>query len=101
MLADSINPDQIALEHSDQGLHCLQVILLNVNNTLIQKRKVYVQVFPSKGKPKNNTVQVSFVGKNACFFLMYQVDSGHLHFTSKKIPVCGTDYHKSSEYWGR
>ena len=60
-----------------------------------------MQVFPSKGKPKNNTVQVSFVGKNACFFffLMYQVDSGHLHFTSKKIPVCGIDYHISSEYW--
>ena len=52
-----------------------------------------MQVFPSKGKTKNNTVQVSFVGKNACFFffffLMYRVDSGHLHFTSKKIPVCG------------
>ena len=59
-----------------------------------------MQVFPSKGKPKNNTVKVSFVGKNACFF-MYRVDSGHLHFTSKKIPVCGIDYHKSLEYWGR
>ena len=35
------------------------------------------------------------------FFLMYRVDSGHLHFTSKKIPVYGIDYHKSSEYWGR
>ena len=23
---------------------------------------------------------------------MYQVDSGHLHFTSKKIPICGIDY---------
>ena len=34
-------------------------------------------------------------------FFMYRVDSGHLHFTSKKIPVCGIDYHKSSEYWGR
>ena len=46
MLADSVDPDQIALEQSDQGLHCLSVILLNVNNTLIQKRKVNVQVFP-------------------------------------------------------
>ena len=27
-----------------------------------------MQVFPSKEKPKNNTVQVSFVRKNACFF---------------------------------
>ena len=88
------------MEQSDQGLHSLPVILLNVNNTLTQKRKVNVQVFPSKGKPKNNTVQVSFVGKNACFF-MYRVDSGHLHFTSKKIPICGIDYHKSSEYWSR
>ena len=24
-------------------------------------------------------------------FLMYRVDSGHLHFTSKKIPVCGIE----------
>ena len=56
------------MEQSDQGLHCLSVILLNVNNTLTQKRKVNVQVFPSKGNLKNNTVQVSFVGKNACFF---------------------------------
>ena len=102
MLADSIDPDQIALEQSDQGLHCLPVILLNVNNTLIQKHKVNVQVFPSKGKPKNNTVQVSFGGEKCMLsFWMYQVDSGHLHFTSKKIPVCGIDYHKSSEYWGR
>ena len=56
-LADSVDSDQIALD------------LLNVNNTLTQKRKVNVQVFPSKGKPKNNTIQVSFAGKNACFFL--------------------------------
>ena len=68
MLADSVDPDQIALEQSDQGLHCLPVILLNVNNTLIQKCKVNVQVFPSKGKPKNNTVQVSFGGEK-CIFL--------------------------------
>ena len=61
------------LEQSDQGLHCLPVILLNVNNTLTQKRKVTVQVFPSKEKPKNNTVQVSFVGKNACFFFSFDV----------------------------
>ena len=69
MLADSVDPHQIALEQSDQVLHCLPVILVIVNNTLIQKRKVNVQVFPSKGKPKNNTVQVFFVGKNGCFFL--------------------------------
>ena len=52
---------------SDQGLHCLPV-LLNVNNTLTKKRKVNVQVFPSKGKPKNNTVQVSFVGEKCMLF---------------------------------
>ena len=69
MLADSVDSDQMALEQYDQGLHCLPVILLNVNNTFTQKCKVNVQVFPSKGKPKNNTIQVSFVGKNACFFL--------------------------------
>ena len=40
-------------------------------------------------------------GGNACFVLMYQVDSGHLHFTSKKIPVCDIGYHKRSEYWAR
>ena len=45
MLADSVDPDQIALEQSDQGLHCLPVILLNAHNTLIQKHKVNVQVF--------------------------------------------------------
>ena len=67
-LADSVDPDQIALEQSDQGLHCLPVILLNVNNSLIQKRKVNVQVFPSQGKPKNNTVQVSFVGEKCMLF---------------------------------
>ena len=36
MLADSVDPDQIALEPSGQGLHCLPVILLNVRNKLIQ-----------------------------------------------------------------
>ena len=62
MLADSVDPDQIALEQSGLGLHCLPVILLNVRNTLIQKRKVTVQA------SNNNTVRVSFGGKNACFF---------------------------------
>ena len=101
MLADSVDPDQIALEHSDQGLHCLPVILLNVNNTLVQKRKVNVQVFPSiKGNLKT-TLSRCLLSEKCMLFFMYQVDSGHLHFTSKKIPVCGTDYHKSSEYWGR
>ena len=65
MLADSVDPDQLALEQSDQGLHCLSVILLNVNNTLIQKRKVNVQVFPSK----QHCPGVFCRGKNACFFL--------------------------------
>ena len=46
MLADSVDPDQIALEQYDQGLHCLPVILLNAHNTLIQKHKVNVQAFP-------------------------------------------------------
>ena len=68
MLADSVDPDQIALEQSGQGLHCLPVILLNVCNTLIQKLKVNVQAFPFKGKPKYNTVQVSF---SAMLFWMY------------------------------
>ena len=36
MLADSVDPDQIALEQCDQGLHRLPVILLNAHNTLIQ-----------------------------------------------------------------
>ena len=49
-MADSVDPDQIALEQSDQGLHCLPVILLNVRNTLTQKRMVTVQVFPSIDK---------------------------------------------------
>ena len=68
MLADSVDSDQIALEQYDQGLHCLPVILLNVNNTLTQKRKVNVQVFPSKGKPKNNTIQVSFCREKCMLF---------------------------------
>ena len=58
MLADSVYPDQIALEQYDQDLRCLPVILLNVLNTLIQKQKVNVQAFPLKGNLKNNTVQV-------------------------------------------
>ena len=79
MLADSVDPVQIALEQSDQGLHCLPVILLNVNNTLIQKRKVNVQVFPSKGKQNKNKKKkkhrpgVFCRGKKHAFF-MYQVD---------------------------
>ena len=48
MLADSVDPDQIALEQYDQGLHCLPVILLNAHSTLIQKQKVNVQAFPLK-----------------------------------------------------
>ena len=39
MLADSVDPDQIALEQYDQGLHCLPVIL-------IQKHKDNVKAFP-------------------------------------------------------
>ena len=60
MLADSVEPDQIALEQYDQGLHCLPAILLNAHNTLIQKLKVNVQAFSSKENLKNNTIQVSF-----------------------------------------
>ena len=40
MLADSVDPDQIALEQYDEGVHYLPVILLNAHNTLIQKHKV-------------------------------------------------------------
>ena len=72
VLADSVDPDQIVLEQYDQCLHCLPIILLNVHNTLIQKHKVNVQVFPFKVNLKNNTVQVSLCwGQNACFFWMY------------------------------
>ena len=61
-----------------------------------------MQAFPLKGNLKNNTIQVSFgQGKMHAFLLMYQVDSGLSHFTSKKIPVCDIDYHKSFEYWDR
>ena len=86
------------MEQSDQGLHCLPVIVL----TLTQKRKVNVQVFPSKGNLKKQHCPGVFCREKCMlFFFMYRVDSGHLHLTSKKIPVCGIDYHKSSEYWGR
>ena len=85
------------MEQSDQGLHCLPVILLNVNNTLTQKREVNVQVFPSKGILKKQHCPGVFCRGKMHAFFMYRVDSGHLHFTSKKIPVCGIDYHKSSE----
>ena len=109
MLADSVDPDQIALEHYDQGLHCLPVILLNAHNTLIQKHKVNVQAFPLKGILNTTPSRCLLARKDACFFFMYQVDSirtlqrkyRHLHFTSKKIPVCDIDYHKSSENWDR
>ena len=39
VLADSVDPDQIALEQYEQGLLCLPVILLNAHNTLIQKHR--------------------------------------------------------------
>ena len=70
MLADSVDPHQIALEQYDQGLHCLPVILLNAHNTLIQKHKVNVQAFPLKGILKTPPCQ-----KRCMFFFMYQVDS--------------------------
>ena len=74
MLADRVDPDQIALEQYDQGLHCLPVILLNAHNTLIQRHKANVQAFPLKGKLKNNTVQVFFVpGKTHAFFFFFGV----------------------------
>ena len=47
MLANSVDPDQIALEQYEQGLLCLPVILLNADNTLIQKHKVNVQALKS------------------------------------------------------
>ena len=72
MLADSVDPDQIVLEQSGQGLHCLPVILLNVPNTLIQKRKVNVQAFAFKDKSKDNTFQVSFGREKCMLFWMYQ-----------------------------
>ena len=69
MLGDSVDPDQIALEHSDQGLHRLPVILLNVNNTLVQKRKVNVQVFPSiKGNLKT-TLSRCLLSEKCMLFL--------------------------------
>ena len=68
MLADSVDPDLIALEQSDQGLYCMPVILLNVNNTSIQKRKVNVQAFPSEGNLKTTLSRCLLLGKNACFF---------------------------------
>ena len=81
MLAGSVDLDQIALEQSDQGLHCMPVILLNVSNTLIQKHKVNVLL---KGNLITTLSRCLLSGKMHAFF-MYQVDSGHLHFTSKKI----------------
>ena len=69
MLADNVDPDQIALEQYDQGLHCLPVILLNAHNTLIQKHKVNVQAFPLKGILKTTPSRSFLVGrKDACFF---------------------------------
>ena len=47
VLADSVDPDQIALEQYEQGLLCLPVILLNAHNTLIQKHKINVQALKS------------------------------------------------------
>ena len=69
MLANSVDPDQIALEQNDQGLHCLPVILLNVHNTLIQKHKVNVQAFPLKGNLKKTALSRCLLAeKIACFF---------------------------------
>ena len=69
MLADSVDPDQIALEQYDQGLPCLPVILLNAHNTLIQKHMVNVQAYSLKGNLKTHTIQVSFgQGKLHAFF---------------------------------
>ena len=69
MLVNSVDPDEIALEQYDQGLHCLPVILLNVHNTLIQKHKVNVQALPLKGNLKKTTQsRCLWAGKNACFF---------------------------------
>ena len=56
---------------------------------------------PSWTSPRSNGPSDLVQGLLLPLFGMYQVDLGHLHFTSKKTPVCGIDYHKSSEYWGR
>ena len=69
MLADSVDPDQIALEQSGQGLHCLPVILLNAHNTLIQKHKVNVQAFPLKGNLKTTLSRCRLVGNKCMLFL--------------------------------
>ena len=65
MFANSVDPDQIALEQYDRGLHHLPVILLSVHNSLIQKHKVNVQ---GNLKKKKNTVHVSFGRKNYMLF---------------------------------
>ena len=57
-MADSVDPDQIALEQYDQGLHCLPVIL-------IQKTKVNLK----KGILKTTLSRCLSARKNACFFL--------------------------------
>ena len=69
MLASSVDPDEIALEQYDQGLHCLPVISLNVHNTLIHKHKVNVPAFPLKGNLKKTTLsRCLWARKIACFF---------------------------------
>ena len=82
-------------------VHCLSVILLNAHNTLIQKHKVNVRAFPLKGNLKTTLPRCLLAEGKCMLFLDVPVDSCHLRFTSKKIPVCDTDYHKSSEYWDR
>ena len=64
----SVDPDQIALEQSGQGLHCQPVILLCVRNTLVQKHKINVQVFPFKGNLKTILSRCLLVGNMHAFF---------------------------------
>ena len=49
-------------------LHCLPVILLYANTTLIQKCKINVQAFPLKENLKTTLCRCLLAGKNACFF---------------------------------
>ena len=101
MLVDSVDPDQIALEQYNQGLHCMPVILLNADNTLIQKHKVNVQAFSLKGNLKNNTIQVSLGRGNMHAYFECTRLTCTLHQRKYRLPVCDIDYHKSSEYWDR
>ena len=104
MLADSVDPDQIALEQYDQGLHCLPVILLNVNNSLIPKCKENMQVVPFKGNLKTTLSWCLLAEKNECFLgcTRLTLDTCTKHQRKYQSVILITIiHHKSSEYWGR